>query len=61
MRARNVERVAQRQRLDFFAIDFEMRDERRVWSHDGVEIMATRDERVRKIRYVTLTTAEGCR
>ena len=28
MRTRNVERVAQRQRLDFFAIDFEMRDQR---------------------------------
>src|SRR5688572_22773941 len=44
VRARHVERVAQRQRLDVRAIDFEMSDQRRVWPHDGVEIVPARDE-----------------
>ena len=61
MRARYIEGVAQRQRLDLVAIELEMTDQRRVWTHHGVEIVTTRDERICEIRNVTLTTAERCR
>ncbi len=61
VRAWNVERVAQRQRLDPVAVDFQVSDQRRMWPQDGVEVVTSRDQRVCEIRNVTLTAAKGCR
>ncbi len=58
VRARHVERVTQRQRLDMRAFDLQVTDQRRVWTHDGVEVVTARDERVGEIGNVTLTAAE---
>ena len=58
VRARHVERVAQRQRLDTRAIDLQVSDQRRVWTQNGVKIVTPRGERVCEIRDVTLAAAE---
>ena len=60
VRARHVERVSQRQRLDTRAIDFEVTNQRRVWPYDSVEIVTSPDERSCEIGNVTLTAAKGC-
>ena len=58
VRARDIERVAHRQRFDLFAVDLEMSDQRRVWTQNGVKIVTPRGERVCEIRDVTLAAAE---
>ena len=60
VRAGNVERVAQRQRLDFVAREFQVTCERRLRPQHGIHVVPARDERVRQIRDVTLAAAERC-
>ena len=61
MRARHVERIAHRQRLDTLPIEFQVSDERRVWPHHGEELVTARDQRIREIGNIPLAAAERCR
>ena len=60
VRAGDVERVAQRQRLDSFAIEFQVSDQRRLRAQNGVDVVSAREERVCEISNVTLAAAERC-
>lgn len=60
MRARNIERVAQRQRFDLFPIEFEVSEQWRIWAQHSVNVVTPRGEGACEVGNITLPAAKRC-